>query len=503
MVDSIPHATDLLRTTRRFYLTTAGLNRLSDEEGVSLGELLRSHPVSAQWRRILMERLDAVGVIYRVAAAIAAEQGAIGFRWFRREAMDAAILFQDGRSVGIVRQGATSYRTGFSKRLWRLAERPLPGAVLILTPDEVRLRHARRRLTGTPLPALLALEEDAALARADDPVWHLPSIAANLDLRYVLSYIERGGVLPTEAEPSQVSLPDDITLDDLGQAVPDHLLPALLKPAEKRTLDLLSDWPWITPGDLRGLLGVSAARLSQIMIPLVNAGLVRRDSFEGHRLALTDRGLTMLARRDRTAVGTVRRLWSVASLVSDAPADWRNVSGPRSRQLLRNIEHTDAVHGFVAALSRQSRAQGWEMVQIDPPRKASRYFLHDGRLHSVRPDAFGMVCHGARSWPFILEWERRAVRPVTMAARLAPYLRYFSSHQPIDDHGVQPTILVVFDDDLTQTHFLRVAREEMARARVQLPLLVSHRAALDALGPLGRAWRTSGGSEPTRAFPER
>ena len=503
MVDSIPHATDLLRTTRRFYLTTAGLNRLSDEEGVSLGELLRSHPVSAQWRRILMERLDAVGVIYRVAAAIAAEQGAIGFRWFRREAMDAAILFQDGRSVGIVRQGATSYRTGFSKRLWRLAERPLPGAVLILTPDEVRLRHARRRLTGTPLPALLALEEDAALARADDPVWHLPSIAANLDLRYVLSYIERGGVLPTEAEPSQVSLPDDITLDDLGQAVPDHLLPALLKPAEKRTLDLLSDWPWITPGDLRGLLGVSAARLSQIMIPLVNAGLVRRDSFEGHRLALTDRGLTMLARRDRTAVGTVRRLWSVASLVSDAPADWRNVSGPRSRQLLRNIEHTDAVHGFVAALSRQSRAQGWEMVQIDPPRKASRYFLHDGRLHSVRPDAFGMVCHGARSWPFILEWERRAVRPVTMAARLAPYLRYFSSHQPIDDHGVQPTILVVFDDDLTQTHFLRVAREEMARARVQLPLLVSHRAALDALGPLGRGWRTSGGSEPTRAFPER
>ena len=66
LVDSIPHATDLLRTTRRFYLTAAGLNRLSDEEGVSLDEMLRTYPVSVQWRRILLGRLDAVAVIYRV-----------------------------------------------------------------------------------------------------------------------------------------------------------------------------------------------------------------------------------------------------------------------------------------------------------------------------------------------------------------------------------------------------------------------------------------------------
>ena len=54
-------------------------------------------------------------------------------------------------------------------------------------------------------------------------------------------------------------------------------------------------------------------------------------------------------------------------------------------------------------------------------------------------------------------------------------MRYFSSHRPTDDHGVRPAVLVVFEDDVAQTHFLRVAREEMDRAGASVPLLVSHR----------------------------
>ena len=61
------------------------------------------------------------------------------------------------------------------------------------------------------------------------------------------------------------------------------------------------------------------------------------------------------------------------------------------------------------------------------------------------------------------------MRPATMAERLAPYLRYYSSPRPLDDHGAQPAVLVVFDDDLAATHFLRVAREEMDRTRSESP----------------------------------
>ncbi len=115
------------------------------------------------------------------------------------------------------------------------------------------------------------------------------------------------------------------------------------------------------------------------------------------------------------------------------------------------------------------------------------------KLRSIRPDAFGVLCRGADARPFFLEWERRAVRPATMATRIAPYLRYFSTHRPIDDHGVQPSVLVVLQDDVAVTHFLRVAREEMDRVGGEVPLSVSHEATLEDLGPLGLAWRS-----PTR-----
>ena len=92
------------------------------------------------------------------------------------------------------------------------------------------------------------------------------------------------------------------------------------------------------------------------------------------------------------------------------------------------------------------------------------------------------------------------MRPVTMAARIAPYLHYYSSHRPTDDHGSLPSLLVVFDEEVAQTHFLRVAREEMDRAGVDVPLWVSHRDLLVRVGPLGTAWRNTIGGEPAYAF---
>ncbi len=499
---SISHATDLLRTTRRCCLTAAGLRILAELEGVDLDEIVRTHPASVQWRRILMERLDAVGVIYRLASSIAAETGPVRLRWYRAAPLDTAVELSDGRTLGIVRQGLTADRTGFSKRLWRLGEGALPGAVLMLMPDEVRLRHARRALDESHVPAVLALERDAAWAGPSEPVWRLPSVADALDLRYVLStYLEPGGRLIAESEPLRATVPDGIGLGGPGRPTPHWLLPALLKPAEKRVLDQLFDWPGITPDDLRGLLGVSRGRHYEVLATLTDAGLVERIAYEGRRLALSDRGLGLLARRDRTSVGAARKRWSVSPIDPETPLDWRNVSGRRSRQLLRNLDHTEAVHGFVAALAEQARSLGWEPVQLDPPMRAARHFRHMDGQRSVHPDAFGLLRRDSTTWPFFLEWERRAVRPSTMAARLAPYLRYYSSHRPTDDHGAQPAVLVVLGDDVAATHFLGVARGEMAESRVEVPLLVSHDGLIAREGPLGRAWRTPDGWEAVRPLP--
>ena len=210
------------------------------------------------------------------------------------------------------------------------------------------------------------------------------------------------------------------------------------------------------------------------------------------RLALSDRGLALLARRDRVSVGAARKRWSVAPSEQDAALDWRNVTGRRSGQLLRNIEHTDAVHWFAAVLERQAHSRSREVVQLDPPGRASRHFRHQDRMRSIHPDAFGILRRGPDAWPFFLEWERRAVRPATMVDRIAPYLRYYSSHRPTDDNGSRPLVLVVFEDEIAQTHFLRVARDEMARTGVNVPLRVSHRSFLERVGPLGPAWSVVG-----------
>jgi len=497
LIASVPHGTELVPPTRRFHLTAAGVHRLARALDAAPEYLLRDLPVSARWRRVLLERLDAVAVVYRVASAISNVAHPVRLRWFRAMPMDAAVVLSDGRTVGIARQGLTTDRTGFAKRLWRLTQGPQPGCILHIAPDELRLRHTRRRLWQTRTESLFALEREAAAASPDDPVWRLRSLNAAVSLRAVIDRMGRRGALPDERPLVRGTfLPPDVDERAPDGDVPDYLLPALVKPAEKRALDLLFDWPWLGLGDLAGLLGVSRPRVSQLVAALEGFGLVARAPAAGRRLTLTDPGLAMLARRDRTAVGLARRRWSAAPV--DA-ADWRDVSGRRSRQLLRDMEHTAAVHGFVAALARQARDLGWEIDQLDPSFRASRYFRHFGVRRSIHPDAFGMLRNSGDVRPFFLEWERRAVRPVTMTERLAPYLRYYSSHRPTDEHGARPAVLVVFHEDLAATHFLRVALEEMVRTRTPLPLLVSHRGLLEREGPLGRAWFAPGqGFEPMR-----
>ena len=497
LVASISHASELISSTRRYFLTAGGLCRQALEEGMNIDDLHRSRPVSVQWRRVLMERLDAVSVIYRLASAISDVERPIRFRWFRAMPMDAAVALPDGRVITIVRQGPTTDRTGFSKRLWRLRLGERTAAVLMLMPDEVRLRHARRLVAGAPAISYLALESQAASAGAGATIWRTPSGASLLDLLAALEHTGPRGLWPREDPSARAYLPEEID----RESAKDWILPSLLKPVEKRALDLISDWPWMTPVHLGAIMGLKRSRLSEVIAGLrkrrlvVDAPVDRR-----RRLAVTDRGLAMLARRDRASVGAARKRWSVTPLDDGKSLTWRNVSGRRSRQLLRNVEHTESVHGFIAALARQARSRSCEIVQLDPPRHASRYFRHADRMRSIQPDAFGALRRGGATRSFFLEWERRAVRPITMAGRLAPYLRYYSSHRPTDDHGAQPDVLVVFDDDIAQTHFLRVAREEIARTGVTVPLLVSHRGLIEREGPLGRAWLTPGVLEPAHVF---
>ena len=159
---------------------------------------------------------------------------------------------------------------------------------------------------------------------------------------------------------SKADFPDD------GEAAR-HSLPSLLRPAEKQALDLLADWPWLSRRELAALLDVSEPRVSQLTVSLESHGLATRPRGAAGGWSLTDSGLALLARRDRTSVGAAKKRWSVSPLDEDEPFHWRNVSGSRSRQLLRNIDHTAAVHQFISALAYQARALGWEIANWTRP----------------------------------------------------------------------------------------------------------------------------------------
>lgn len=504
LAELFPHSSPILPPTRRFMPTEEGLRRLAETERVDLDSILRNFPVSEEHRRLLVSRLDAVAVTYRVACAASDVARPFNVVWRRGEPQDADIVLQGGIVLQIVRLGRAADRTSTAKRLWRLLENPTGSAVLVLVSDEVRSRHTRRLLARFPGVAFVTLESAAAHATADDPIWTMPSTASPVDLRTIVQTVGSAPAPTREPERKRSTAPSPIGLEREEQEVPTWFLPAALKPSEKNAIDVVLDWPWIAPDHLGALLGVRRSRTSELLDRLGRLGIVEKFRIAGGpAIAITDRGIALVGRRDRVSVGALKNRLSVASCNPENGLEWRAVKGRRSRQLLRNIEHTRAVHSFIAMIARQARSRSVEIVQIDPPARASRYFRLHAALRSVQPDAYFSLRRGNQLLPFFLEWERRAVRPATMAARIAPYVRYYSTHGPLDDHGVEPVVMVVFEDRVAQSRFLRVAREEMERADGQVPLLVSRRTLIEKHGPLDRVWFSIGGGEPRRAFIER
>lgn len=494
LVESVPHSSPILPPTRRFLPTAEGLRKLAEIERVDFDSILRNFPVSEEHRRLLVARLDAVAVTYRVASAVSDVARPLNVVWRRGEPQDADLVLPGGIVLQVVRLGRAADRTSTTKRLWRILETPTGSAVLVLSPDEVRVRHTRRLLARSPGVAFVALESAAAHATADHPVWTMPTAASPVDLRTIVQTVGSVPAPTDETERVRSTAPSGIDLERAEHEGPAWLLPALLKPSEKNAIDLVLDWPWIAPDHLGALMGVRRSRTSQLLDRLRNLGIVERFRIAGGpAIGLTDRGIALVGRRDRVSVGALKKRLSVARRDNGNGLQWRAVQGRRSRQLLRNVEHTRAVHSFLAMIARQARSRSLEIVQIDPPTRASRYFRLREALRSVQPDAYFALRRGDQLCPFFLEWERRAVRPATMAARIAPYIRYYSTRGPIDHHGAEPGVMVVFEDRVAQSRFLRAAREEMERADVQVPLLVSRLTLIERRGPLDRVWTSADG----------
>ena len=166
-------------------------------------------------------------------------------------------------------------------------------------------------------------------------MWSPPAVSASVELRSVLDRIVKGSLLPEEDEPRMVSVPADLSVEGPGWKVPDYLLPATLKPAEKRALDLISDWPWITLDGPGRNVGRLAPRASQLVTPLEGFRLVTRPHSRERAHGPHRPGPGAPAHRDRDVRGRREEAVERRSLFPGTPFVWDNVTGARSRQLLR------------------------------------------------------------------------------------------------------------------------------------------------------------------------
>ena len=116
---------------------------------------LSEYPVSKQWLRLLAERLDAVAVLYRVAAMIAdadPHRKPVRVDHYRQGPYDMLLTLSGGCSIGLIRQRATPPTSNLRYRL-RSVERKRssdrPFVTLVLTHADQATRRAIRSL-GDP-----------------------------------------------------------------------------------------------------------------------------------------------------------------------------------------------------------------------------------------------------------------------------------------------------------------------------------------------------------------
>ena len=467
LVDYVPHHLNALGTNpkQRHFPTEKGIEAAARvEHGTE--RFLSEYPVSREWFRLLTERLDAVAVLYHLAAMIAKadpESKPVRVDHHRQGPYDLLITLSEGRSLGIVRQGPMLSSANLRYRLRTLEQLRYyhrPTATLVLTHSDQATRRAFRTL-GDPTEhrsTFVATEGELLAGDAEAQVWQqcgrgnrsfLPeTINPDVSLDAIVGWLgRRTGHSSTGDLPRPD--PDELYPSGMRAMMPrsseqvSNSLAVRLTRADKQALDLLAAWPLCTTDQLAGLMGgVTRRRANQVLRSLADHGLIRA---EAQLHALTDEGLTCLARRDRASVGQVLDRWTAGPSLENPQV----YAGTALRALASQPEHQAALTTLAAALTAEcARSRDYGVLDLLPTSRSAVGYWHDDKNYVVHPDvSFVLDLPGGYRHCF-LEYERRATTPRRVRARLENYRRYFRSGYARRDHGGDlPLVLFVFENE--------------------------------------------------------
>jgi hypothetical protein len=441
------------RKTHRHFLTASGITTLSGMKGSAVETLHSKLPLSLEWQRVLARRIDVVCMVYALARTLRETSmvlrenwGTPGVRFYRTGPYEATIFFQNGYSVGFMRQGVRLNLSDFRRRYFTAAyNNERPSLVAISAADSTAVEYLRRHAGDYTryYDSIICIEEHLSSPTPLSRIW---SIGGGDSRNYTLKEIFASGSIKRKAIPrtlgrdyKRVSQPLDTGALELAQNG--------LGAPHKRILDKLSDWPMSSRVHLMNMLGLSQRQTDRLLHDLDSSNLLFKTQTEEGitNYALSDEGIRLMCYRDRASVGHVLRRWS-----SESDKQGRNI-----RRLRREFNHTQGILDFVSRLSVEHKGR----VDAAPPHRAGRAFRAEGKFRSVLPDASLTLWDKGMPNVYVLEFERRAKKSADILAKLHPWLICYDSNAWWQLYGLRATCLVVTSSPALAQTFARAVRE--------------------------------------------
>ena len=534
---------------KRFVMTVRGIRRLAELERIEVRDALKRYPVSLQWRRVVLRRLEALEVYYKLCcfAAVARREGGIAFGegedeggpgefavgepsegtlfWWRRTGwMDGTVVYGRGmgaRRVRVLRVGAVGVRKAILHRLGSMVQawrsRGIERIVIVVPGyTELRLVEHWLRANARFIQAYCVIEHELKEARAwEDVVFIRPG-------RYGSAYFSlsaafgglRGrpseeGALLDEFESHAKAVVPECTILKRGRNDRGILVGASLNRRERICLQAVADWPLALRGHLLGLQGVSEVAFAS----LFDLGLIYYVWDDGHaRVLLSDAGMRYVAWRDRSNLGVLRKRWG-AVLFDKAEPDLSGLrafpvtgkgldrrhriraEGGKLRVVSRQLEHLDGITEFFSALG--GGTEGLDVVEVLPTHRSERWARIGRGMKAILPDGAFVAKTKDSVIPYALEFERRAVSPALMDQRLGPYKRYYDAMYTFEDLGTTLVTLVVFESVAHASSFASHCSSGRVVARTSrgrlMPLYASSIEAIREKGLWEDVWFAVGG----------